>query len=121
MMELAERIGPQGQEVKDFIREQETAREERRLQREEVERQTTCELEIARLDNERPANLQNTRNNGKAPKLPSFTDGTDLHVMVDCCRSKLVNFVSGVLQGSVLGPLLFLLYTRSFFSFFKIS
>ena len=80
MMVLADRIGLQGQEVADFIREQqETAREERRLQREEAEkRQINYVLEIARLNNERPANLQNPRNNGKAPKLPSFTDGTDL-------------------------------------------
>ena len=35
--------------------------------------------------------------------------------MVDGCRSKLVNVVSGVLQGSVLGQLLFLLYTSELF------
>ena len=36
--------------------------------------------------------------------------------MVDGCRSKLVNVVLGVLQGSVLVPLLFLLYTSELFS-----
>ena len=36
--------------------------------------------------------------------------------MVDDCRSKLVNVVSGVSNGSVLGPLLFLLYTSELLS-----
>ena len=38
------------------------------------------------------------------------------HVMVDGYRSKLVNGVSRVSQGSVLGPLLFLLYITELFS-----
>ena len=38
-----------------------------------------------------------------------------MHVMVDGCRSKLVNIVSGVQQDSVLGPLLFLLYSSKLF------
>ena len=38
------------------------------------------------------------------------------HVIVDGCRSKLVNVVSGVPQDSVLCPLLFLLYTSELFS-----
>ena len=36
--------------------------------------------------------------------------------MVDGCRSKLVDIVSRVPQGSVLSPLLFLLFTSELFS-----
>ena len=45
-----------------------------------------------------------------------FLSNRSQHVMVDGCRSKLVNIVSVVSQGSVLGRLLFLLYTSEFFS-----
>ena len=41
--------------------------------------------------------------------LTQFLSNRSQHVMVDGCRSKLVNVVSGVPKGSVLGPLLFLL------------
>ena len=43
--------------------------------------------------------------------LTQFLSNRSQHVMVGSCRSKLVNIVSGVPQGNVLGPLLFLLYT----------
>ena len=48
--------------------------------------------------------------------LTQFLSNRSLHVMVDGCRSKLVNFVSRVRYGSVLGLLLFLLYTSELFS-----
>ena len=48
--------------------------------------------------------------------LTQFLSDRSQHVMVDGCRSKLVNVVSGVPQGSVWGPLLFLLYTSELFS-----
>ena len=39
--------------------------------------------------------------------LTQFLSNRSQQVMVDGCRSKLVNVISGVSQGSVLGPLLF--------------
>ena len=39
--------------------------------------------------------------------LTPFLSNRSQHVMVSGCRSKLVDVVSGVLQRSVLGPLLF--------------
>ena len=48
--------------------------------------------------------------------LTQFLSNRSQHVMVDGCRSKLVDIVSGVPHGSVLGPLLFLLYTSELFS-----
>ena len=53
--------------------------------------------------------------------LTQFLSNRSLHVMVDGCRSKLVNVVSGVPQVSVFGPLLFLLCTLAelFFHFVK--
>ena len=40
-----------------------------------------------------------------------FLSNRSQYVLVDGCHSKLVNVVLGVPQGSILGPLLFFLYT----------
>ena len=45
-----------------------------------------------------------------------FLSNRSQHFIVDGCRSKLFNVISGVPQGCVLGPLLFLLYTSELFS-----
>ena len=48
--------------------------------------------------------------------LTLFLSNRSQHVMVDGCRSKLVNVVSEVPKGSVLGPLLLILYPSELFS-----
>ena len=51
--------------------------------------------------------------------LTQFLSNRSQHLMVDGCRSKLVDVVSGVSQGSVLGPLLFLLFISELFFIMK--
>ena len=51
--------------------------------------------------------------------LTQFLSNRSQHVMVDGCQTKLVEVVSVVPQGSVLGSLLFLLYTSELFSFLE--
>ena len=48
--------------------------------------------------------------------LTHFLSNQSQYVVVHGCHSKLVNVVSGVPQGNVLGPQLFLLYTAELFS-----
>ena len=48
--------------------------------------------------------------------LTQFLSNRPQYVLVDGCRSKLVNVVSRVPQGSVLGPQLFRLYIAKLFS-----
>ena len=52
--------------------------------------------------------------------LTQFLSDRSQHFMVDGCRSKLVNVVSGVPHSSVLG-LYFSSYTQTFFPFWRIS
>ena len=47
--------------------------------------------------------------------MTQFLSNRSQHLMVDGCRSKLVNVVSGVPQSRVLGRLRFLLYTSELF------
>ena len=53
--------------------------------------------------------------------LTQFLSNRSQQVMGDGCRSKLVDVVSGVPQGTVLGPLLFLLHTSELFPILEIS
>ena len=50
------------------------------------------------------------------PILTQLISNRSQHIMVDDCQRKLVYVVSEVPQGSVLGLLLYLLYTSELFS-----
>ena len=49
------------------------------------------------------------------PLMTQFLSNRSQYVLVDSCQNKLVNVVSGVPQGCIFCPLLFLLYTSEFF------
>ena len=49
--------------------------------------------------------------------LTQFLSNLSQHVMVDSCRSRLINVLSGVANGRVLGATLFLVYTSELFPF----
>ena len=53
---------------------------------------------------------------GVLPTTQFVSINRSQHVMEDGCRSKLVNVVSAVPLGSILGPLLFLMYISELFS-----
>ena len=53
--------------------------------------------------------------------LTQLLSNRSQHVMVDGCRSKLANVISGVRQGNVLGPFCSSRTLLSFFPFWKIS
>ena len=57
---------------------------------------------------------------GSVLSVPQFLSNRSQYVVVDGCCSKLVNVVSGVPQGSVLAPQLFLLYTTELFGVLRL-
>ena len=53
--------------------------------------------------------------------LTQFLSNRSQYVLVDGCRSELVDVVSGVPQGSVLGPLYSFCTPRNFFPFWRMG